>query len=55
LAVISGWLLTMADTGDSNAILDTGDVVQEITYSHRIQVRRQPCWSGWKVDRVTEV
>jgi hypothetical protein len=28
----------MANTGDSNAIIDCGDSVQEITYSHRIQV-----------------
>jgi hypothetical protein len=38
LAVVSGWLLTVANTGDSNAIIDCGDSVQEITHSHRIQV-----------------
>jgi len=38
IAVVSGWLLTVANTGDSNAVIDTGDEVQEITYSHRIQV-----------------
>jgi serine/threonine protein phosphatase PrpC len=38
LAVVSGWLLTVANTGDSNAIIDCGDSVQEITFSHRIQV-----------------
>lgn len=38
LAVVSGWLLTVANTGDSNAIIDSGDDVQEITHSHRIQV-----------------
>ncbi|KAF6260285.1 phosphatase 2C-like domain-containing protein [Scenedesmus sp. NREL 46B-D3] len=40
LAVVSGWLLTVANTGDSNAIIDCGDSVQEITYSHRIQVNK---------------
>lgn len=39
MAVLSGWLLTVANTGDSNAIIDAGDDVQEITFSHRIQVR----------------
>jgi serine/threonine protein phosphatase PrpC len=39
MAVLSGWLLTIANTGDSNAIVDCGDDVQEITFSHRIQVR----------------
>ena len=38
LAVLSGWLLTIANTGDSSAIVDCGDDVQEITHSHRIQV-----------------
>jgi hypothetical protein len=36
--VLSGWLLTVANTGDSNAVIDCGDDVQEITFSHRIQV-----------------
>eukprot|EP00775_Hariotina_reticulata_P009503 gene9503-9666_t len=40
IAVVSGWLLTVANTGDSNAVIDTGDEVQEITYSHRIQVNK---------------
>eukprot|EP00879_Flechtneria_rotunda_P021704 GHRR01022885.1.p2 GENE.GHRR01022885.1~~GHRR01022885.1.p2 ORF type:complete len:117 (+),score=35.98 GHRR01022885.1:644-994(+) len=39
LAVMSGWLLTVANTGDSNAVIDCGDSVHEITCSHRIQVR----------------
>lgn len=43
MAVLSGWLLTIANTGDSNAIVDCGDDVQEITFSHRIQVRQQDC------------
>jgi hypothetical protein len=38
MAVLSGWLLTVANTGDSNAVIDAGDDVQEITFSHRIQV-----------------
>lgn len=42
LAVISGWLFTMANCGDSNAILDTGGEVLEITNSHRIQVCQLP-------------
>eukprot|EP00878_Enallax_costatus_P015209 GHUV01015923.1.p1 GENE.GHUV01015923.1~~GHUV01015923.1.p1 ORF type:complete len:203 (+),score=33.53 GHUV01015923.1:311-919(+) len=42
LAVVSGWLLTIANTGDSNAIIDMGDNVQEITHSHRIQAS----WCG---------
>uniref|UniRef100_A0A383WJ55 PPM-type phosphatase domain-containing protein n=2 Tax=Tetradesmus obliquus TaxID=3088 RepID=A0A383WJ55_TETOB len=40
MAVMSGWLLTVANTGDSNAVIDCGDAVQEITHSHRIQVNK---------------
>ena len=40
LAIVSGWLLTFANTGDSNAILDTGGKVTEITCSHRIQANK---------------
>lgn len=39
LVVVSGWLVTVANTGDSSAVLDTGDHISEITLSHRIQVR----------------
>jgi hypothetical protein len=38
MVLVSGWLVTMANTGDSNAIIDDGVVVAEITRSHRIQV-----------------
>ena len=38
LALVSGWLLTVANTGDSNAVIDDGVVASEITLSHRIQV-----------------
>ena len=38
LALVSGWLLTTANTGDSNAVLDDGVKVVEVTNSHRIQV-----------------
>jgi serine/threonine protein phosphatase PrpC len=38
LVIVSGWLVTVANTGDSSACLDTGDAISEITVSHRIQV-----------------
>jgi hypothetical protein len=38
LVIVSGWLVTVANTGDSSAVLDSGDHISEITFSHRIQV-----------------
>lgn len=38
LVVVSGWLVTVANTGDSSAVIDTGDHISEITVSHRIQI-----------------
>ncbi|KAI8463185.1 MAG: phosphatase 2C-like domain-containing protein [Monoraphidium minutum] len=39
LTIVSGWLITVANVGDSSAVLDTGDDASEITLSHRIQAR----------------
>jgi serine/threonine protein phosphatase PrpC len=40
LALVSGWLVTIANTGDSSAGIDTGNHTSEITVSHRIQVTK---------------
>jgi hypothetical protein len=60
LALVSGWLVTIANTGDSSAGIDTGNHTSEITVSHRIQVtkgcrrralRAPPRASGPRVSR----
>ena len=35
-AILTGWLLTIANTGDSGAFLDTGNSVLEATEDHRV-------------------
>ena len=37
LALLTGRLLTVANVGDSSAVLDTGCSLLELTRSHRIQ------------------
>jgi hypothetical protein len=37
VALCTGWLLTVANTGDSAVVLDTGCSLLELTLSHRIQ------------------
>jgi BRCA1-associated protein len=37
VALCTGWLLTVANAGDSGAVLDTGSSLVELTCSHRIQ------------------
>ena len=37
MLVIGGAMLTVANLGDSDAVLDTGSSILEITCSHRIQ------------------
>lgn len=36
MALVSGWLLSVANVGDTCAILHTGDKVMEMTRSHRL-------------------
>ncbi len=44
LVIVSGWLLTVANIGDSDAYLDTGSEAVQLTFSHRIQASG-PLWS----------
>ena len=37
MLVIGGFMLTVANLGDSDAVLDTGSSILEVTCSHRIQ------------------
>jgi serine/threonine protein phosphatase PrpC len=37
VAIVTGWLLTVANAGDSMAILDTPKGIKEMVASHRIQ------------------
>jgi serine/threonine protein phosphatase PrpC len=37
VAIVTGWLLTVANAGDSMAILDTPTGIKEMITSHRIQ------------------
>jgi serine/threonine protein phosphatase PrpC len=39
LALVTGSLLTVANVGDSLAVLDTGCSLLPLTTSHRVQVR----------------
>lgn len=37
LGVVTGWMLTVANIGDSVGVLDLGNSFVEVTYSHRLQ------------------
>eukprot|EP00798_Chlamydomonas_sp_ICE-L_P005307 gene5307-18551_t len=39
--VTTGWLVTVANTGDSAAIIDTGSTIVEVTRSHRIHTNTE--------------
>ena len=36
VALVTGWLVTVANVGDSSAVLDTGASILELTKSHRL-------------------
>ena len=38
MVLVTGALLTVANIGDSSAVLDTGCSMLELTTSHRVQV-----------------
>ncbi|KAJ9519451.1 hypothetical protein QJQ45_023188 [Haematococcus lacustris] len=41
VVLCTGWLLTVANTGDSAAVLDTGCSLLELTHSHRIHTNHE--------------